>query len=124
MFKRFLNENDGLLKAKQYEILKIFLSLIKDYQPTKEILDYMFTSPFPSSINGVVAAIATNCFQSSKSPMQDEMRKIMEKQSYIENEQIRKCLLKYKEMYPQHFQQILSQLDDTRKSRLELNRII
>ena len=69
-----LKENDQFLKQNGFELLKLFLDLIKEYENTREILEFLFQSTTPT---GLIAAVMMNCVNQTKATMQEEMRRIL-----------------------------------------------
>ncbi|CAK56172.1 unnamed protein product (macronuclear) [Paramecium tetraurelia] len=121
MIKLFLQKDQQQLKSNKYELLKLFQDQVCEYEHTKDILNFLFQEQ-NKSYNGLITTFIMNCLKRKKSNnMQEEIKFILSKSFYFEDENIIKSVEFYRQMYPDQYQQLL---DDSTRLRLRDKRLL
>ncbi|CAD8150040.1 unnamed protein product [Paramecium pentaurelia] len=121
LIKLFLQKDQQQLKINKYELLKLFQEQVCDYEHTKDILNFLFQEQ-NKSYNGLITTFIMNCLKRKKSNnMQEEIKLILSKSFYFEDESIIKSIEFYRQMYPEQYLQLL---DDQTRLRLRDKRLL
>ncbi|CAD8057893.1 unnamed protein product [Paramecium sonneborni] len=120
LLKQFLQKDNQQLKNNKYELLKLFQEQVCEYKNTKEILDFLFQEQ-NKSYNALITTFIINCLKRRKSNMQEEIKFILSKSFYFEDENIIKSIEFYRQIYPEQYLQLL---DDQTRLRLRDKRLL
>ncbi|CAK66621.1 unnamed protein product (macronuclear) [Paramecium tetraurelia] len=121
LIKLFLQKDQQQLKNNKYELLKLFQEQVCEYEHTKDILNFLFQEQ-NKSYNGLITTFIMNCLKRKKpNNMQEEIKFILSKSFYYEDETIIKSVEFYRQMYPDQYQQLL---DDQTRLRLRDKRLL
>ncbi|CAD8055088.1 unnamed protein product [Paramecium sonneborni] len=114
LLKLFLQKDHQQLKNNKYELLKLFQEQVSEYEHTKDVLNFLFQEQ-NKSYNALITTFIMNCLKKTKYNMQEEIKFMLSKSFYYEDENIIKSVEFYRQLYPEQYLQLL---DDQTRNRL------